>query len=119
MRFFDKVRQQKLLSVSLLMFTLAIGIIIGTLITTGVNAAKGQAGAPDATPLVIPPAAQLPTNQFADLAKRLEPSVVNISTEYTPRAASRRGRNAPAPGEEEEEEDGMELFRRFFRQGPQ
>lgn len=117
MWFFDKVRQQKLLSLSLLLFTLSVGIIIGTLITTGVNAAKGQHAAPDATPLVVPPAATMPTNQFADLAQKLEPSVVNISTEYTPRPSSRRRNNAPR-SEEDEEEDGMELFRRFFRQGP-
>ena len=39
MRFFGKIRQQKLLSISLLLFTLSIGILIGTLMTSGVNAA--------------------------------------------------------------------------------
>src|SRR5215203_4915066 len=100
MGFFDKVRQQKLLTMSLLLFTLSIGILIGTLVTTGVNAARSQVAAPDATPLTIPVAVKAPNNQFVELAKRMEGSVVNISTEYTPKASSRR---RVQPGQEEEE----------------
>jgi hypothetical protein len=118
MAFFDKMRQQKLLSLSLLVFTLSIGIVIGTLVNTGVGA-KTQTPAPDATPLVIPAASQM-SNEFSKLAKRLEPSVVNISTDYIPKqtTASRNNRR-PAPEGEDEDEDGMDLFRRFFRNGPQ
>ena len=120
MGLFEKVRSQKLLSVSLLLFTLSIGIVIGTLITTGVNAAKDQVAAPDATPLVTPPVSTLPANPFVELAKKIEPTVVNISTEYGPRPGARPNPRIPQdPNEEEEEdEDGMDLFRRFFRQGP-
>jgi len=118
MRFFDKVRQQKLLSLSLLLFTLSIGIIIGTLVSTGVKAAKDQVAAKDATPLVLPPVSKMQSNQFVELAKRLEPSVVNISTEYTPKAARGNRRGNPQGSEEDEDQDGMELFRRFFRNGP-
>jgi serine protease Do len=115
MEFFGKVRQQKLLSISLLLFTLSIGILIGTLMTTGVNAAKSQVAAPDATPITIPTVAKAPDNQFVELAKRMEGSVVNISTEYTPKATSRRkGPAAEEDDEEEGEEDGADLFRRFF-----
>src|SRR5438270_8795437 len=103
MRFFDKVRQQKLLSLSLLLFTLSIGIIIGTLVSTGVKAAKDQVAAKDATPLVTPPVSKVQSNQFVELAKRLEPSVVNISTEYTPKAARGTRRGGPQGGEEEED----------------
>src|SRR5215211_5395132 len=112
MRFFGKIRQQKLLSISLLLFTLSIGILIGTLVTTGVNAAKSQVAAPDATPITIPTAVKAPNNQFVELAKRMEGSVVNISTEYTPKAGARR-RGQPAPDEEDEDE-GSDLLRRFF-----
>jgi serine protease Do len=118
MTIFDTVRRQKLLSLSLLVFTLAIGIVIGTLVTGGVKAAKEGSPAPDAVPLVIPPVRQLP-NEFTKLAKQLEPSVVNISTEYKPKSASARRK-----GEQEEDEEGeeggdpMEMWRRFFRQGP-
>ncbi len=113
MGFLDKIRQQKLLTISLLLFTLSIGILIGTLVTTGVNAAKAQVSAPDATPITIPVAVKAPNNQFVQLAKRMEGSVVNISTEYTPKASSTRRRGQPAPDEEDDDE-GMDLFRRFF-----
>ena len=52
MSFYDKVRRQKFLSFTLILFTLSIGIVIGTLVQTGAKAAKEQAAAPDATPLV-------------------------------------------------------------------
>ncbi|HYP05237.1 MAG TPA: Do family serine endopeptidase [Bryobacteraceae bacterium] len=121
MRFFGKIRQQKLLSISLLLFTLSIGILIGTLMTTGVNAAKAQLAAPDATPLTIPDAVKAPNNQFVELAKRMEGSVVNISTEYTPKPSTRRrGQAAPDEEEEEGDEEGADLFRRFFgNRGPE
>ncbi|MEJ7605571.1 MAG: Do family serine endopeptidase [Bryobacteraceae bacterium] len=115
MGFLDKVRQQKLLSICLLLFTLSIGIVIGTFVSTGVNAAKSQIAAPDATPLVVPPVSKLPNNQFVELAKKMEPSVVNISTEYSSRLNNRRRTGPPA---DEEDEDAMEMFRRYFRNGP-
>src|ERR1700687_3417369 len=87
MSFFDKMRNQKLLSFSLILFTLSIGVVVGTLVSTGVKAAKEQAIAPGATPLTIPNPVQL-SNAFSQLAKQLEPSVVNISSTYV--------QNAPA-----------------------
>ncbi|MCC7498003.1 MAG: Do family serine endopeptidase [Bryobacterales bacterium] len=116
MTLFERVRRQKLLSFSLLLFTLSLGILIGTLINTNVGAARGGGPvAPDATPLSIPAAVKLPS-EFTELAKALEPSVVNISTDYTPKESSAR-RRGPNP-DEDEDEDQMDLFRRFFR-GPQ
>ena len=81
MSFFDKLRSQKLLSFTLILFTLAIGIVIGTLVNTGAKAAKDNPGAPGATPLTIPNPVQL-QNSFAAIAKQVEQSVVNISTSY-------------------------------------
>jgi len=119
MSFFDKLKHEKLLSTSLMVFTLAIGILIGTLINTGVNAAKGQAVAPDATPLTIPSPTKL-SNEFTELAKRVEPSVVNITSDYTPKSSAKGGKRR-AQQEEDEEEGGStdpnELFRRFFGGG--
>jgi serine protease Do len=112
MSIFDKIKQQRFLSLSLLTVTLASGIVIGTLLNTGVYAARdAQAVAPDATPLVIPPPAKHET-EFTKLVRKVEPSVVNISTDYRPQApqSSRRGR----PGDEEMDDEQMELFRRFF-----
>jgi serine protease Do len=54
MSFYDKVRTQKFLSFSVILFTLAIGVLIGTLVQTGAKAAREQNVAPDATPLTVP-----------------------------------------------------------------
>ena len=84
MSFLNKVRQQKYLSFTVVLFTLSIGILIGTVLNSGVKAnSQSGSSAPGATPLVIPEPVQL-QNSFATLAKLLEPSVVNISTEYDP-----------------------------------
>ena len=69
MSLFDKVRSQKLLSFTLILFTLSLGIVIGTLITTGVKAAKDNVAAPGATPLVIPNPVEL-SNPFTGLPSR-------------------------------------------------
>ncbi|HYO80823.1 MAG TPA: Do family serine endopeptidase [Bryobacteraceae bacterium] len=118
MSLLDKVRRQKLLSLTLLLVTLSVGIVIGTLISTGVSAAKDQPVAPDATPLMVPPVGKMPPNQFVELAKRMEGSVVNISTEYSQRPPRGNRRGAPQEEQEGDEEEGLDLFRRFFRQGP-
>jgi len=120
MSFFDKLRRQKLLSFTLILFTLAIGVVIGTLINTGVKAAKDSAVAPGATPLTIPSPVQM-QSAFAAIAKQVEPAVVNISTTYLPHApAQARNRRRAAPqqpneGDEGDQGDqgGMEDF--FFR----
>src|ERR1700730_2810792 len=94
MNLFDKMRQKKLFSTTLMLFTLSVGILIGTLVNTQVNAAKGQSVAPDATPLVSPKAVNI-GNEFTNLAKKWDPSLVNISVESSgkPTAAVRGGRN--------------------------
>src|SRR5690242_140999 len=91
MKLFDKVRQQKLLSTTLLLITLSVGILIGTLVNTGVKAARDQQAAPDATPLVIPHAQEV-GNEFTKLARKLDPSVVNITADYTPKNEAPRAR---------------------------
>jgi len=114
MSFFDNIRRQKLLSFTLILFTLSIGVVIGTLINTGVKAAKENTVAPGAAPLAIPDPVQLST-AFSQIAKQVEPSVVNISTTYLPKAPtqSRNRRRAPAPDDEDNDGNGMEDF--FFR----
>src|SRR5579863_4529963 len=115
MKFLNTIRTRKLLSSTLILFTLSIGILIGTLLNTGVKAAKDQA-APGATPLVIPNPVQLGT-AFTALAKQLEPSVVNISTTYEPKASTTRHGNAPSrkrSSPNDEEEGGDESMQDFF-----
>jgi serine protease Do len=116
MSFFDKVRRQKFLSFTLILFTLSIGVVIGTLISTGVKAAKDSTVAPGATPLTIPNPVQLST-AFSQIAKAVEPSVVNISTTYLPKTTQNRGRRRANPDEGDEGDSGNgmeEFFYRFF-----
>src|SRR5438552_4858722 len=120
MNFLNTIRTRKLLSSSLILFTLSVGILIGTLVNTGVKAAKEQP-APGATPLVIPNPVQLST-AFTQLAKQLEPSVVNISTTYTPKQAAAqppRGNRKRAVPQDDDEDDSMnDFFNRFFGGSP-
>ena len=131
MRWYKVMRQQKLLSLSLLLITLSIGIVIGTLINTGVHAARGQAASPDATLLVVPSPVKL-GNEFSQLAKKLEPSVVYITADYTQRVSAaesphRRRNEQDDPGDGDGNGNGNgngngsdpnDLLKRFFRNGP-
>jgi serine protease Do len=118
------LQKQTLLSFSLLLFTLSIGILIGTLLTHGVSAQKGTA-APDATPLTIPDPVQLST-AFSQLAKKLEPSVVNITAtslpKQAPAAGSRRRQQQQVVPQDPGDNQGFDLFRFFqspFGDSPQ
>src|ERR1041385_7127044 len=80
--------------------TLSVGILIGTVISYGVKGKEGQKGS-DATPLTLPSPQQL-SNAFSQIAKQLEPSVVNINTESTIKnMRKRRGGNNPPDDDEE------------------
>jgi serine protease Do len=108
------MRQQKLLSTALLLFTLSIGIVIGSLVSTGVNAAHAQNIAPDATPLVVP-AAVGAENEFSKLAKKISPSVVNITADYTPKMQTTRRQRVQPNDEQGGTDDGSsELLKKFF-----
>src|ERR1039457_2938944 len=124
MSIFDKLRTQKILSFTLVLFTLSIGIVIGPLINSGVKAAKDSQVAPGATPLVIPNPVEL-SNTFSQIAKRVEPSVVNISTTYLPKApvrsTPRGGKRQVMPQDDQDQGDngGMDdFFQRFFGGSP-
>ena len=109
------MREQKLLSFGLLLLTLSIGIVIGTLVNTGAHAARGQVAAPDATPLHLPDAVLI-GNEFTRLAKKLEPSVVNITADYTPKEVS--SKKDPNGEGDSGGDDALEPFKRFFHGGP-
>jgi serine protease Do len=78
--------------------TLTLGILIGTIISKGVRGQESKKNSDSATPLTIPSPQQL-SNQFSQIAKQLEPSVVNINTESTIKAQPRRRRGSPDQGE--------------------
>ncbi len=92
--------------------TLSVGILIGTVISQGVKGKEGQKS--DATPLTLPSPQQM-SNAFSQIAKQLEPSVVNINTESTIKNVHRRR------GGQDDEEDGgsgMDDFFNHFFGGP-
>jgi serine protease Do len=93
--------------------TLSVGILIGSVISYGVKGKEGQKS--DATPLTLPAPQQL-SNTFSQIAKQLEPSVVNINTESTIKNVhKRRG------GQGQDDEDGgggMDDFFNHFFGGP-
>jgi len=109
--FFEYLRNRRLLSTLTITATLAVGILIGTLVTNGVKG-KETPNSSEATPLQVPAPQQL-SSAFSDIAKRLEPSVVNINTESTikpRREGQSRGRRTPG-GDEDPFQD---FFDRFF-----
>src|SRR6266545_5160235 len=79
---------------------LAAGILIGNLSDTSARAAKPE---PQTTPLSVPSPSELSTT-FSSLAKRLEPSVVTITSSANTRTSARnRGQG-----------DQDDMMRRFF-----
>jgi serine protease Do len=97
--------------------TLAVGILIGTIVSYGVKGKEGQKSS-DATPLTIPAPQQL-SNVFSQISKQLEPSVVNINTESTIKNPHRRGRSIhPDPdqdqGNGEDDSPFQDFFDKFF-----
>jgi serine protease Do len=80
---------RKFLPAVVIVVTLGVGILIGTVVSHGVRAGKSSPVAPEATPLPPPSPAQL-SNSFAQVAEALTPTVVNINAESTVRVARRR-----------------------------
>jgi serine protease Do len=105
---------KRLVSFLMVLFVLTLGIGIGTLITYRVGAVgpgdsqlKIQT---DGKPLVGGAALSL-SQAFDEVAKQVEPAVVNINTEELVQVQRRR--NAPGGGD-----DPMDLFHRFFPNQP-
>jgi serine protease Do len=108
-RMIETMRRRKLLFFSLILATLAIGVVIGTVINRSVNADKPGI-APGATAIAIPSPSQL-GSEFSKIAKQVEPAVVNINTETIIKAPSRDRRQSPFGNPQEEPFD---FFERFF-----
>jgi len=100
------IRRRKIFATLLVMATLGIGIMIGTLISGRALATHDQNAASGASLLVIPDPVTL-SNGFATISKKVGPSVVNISTTQViekPKA----GKRPHAQG------DFQDFFDRFF-----
>ena len=88
-RIIEIMKRRKLLFFSLILATLAVGVVIGTVINRSVNADRPGGIAPGATAIAIPSPTQL-SSEFSKIAKLAEPAVVNINTETI--VKSQRGR---------------------------
>src|SRR6201993_3157477 len=97
--------------------TLTVGILIGSVVSYGVKGKEAQKSS-DATPLSVPSPTQL-SNTFSQIAKQLEPAVVNINTESTIKNPHKQRRGA-RPGPDDDEGGGGsgspfdDFFDRFF-----
>jgi serine protease Do len=92
--------------------TLALGILIGTVVSSGVKGKEGQKSS-DATPLSVPSPKQL-SNAFSQIAKELGPCVVNINTESTIKNPHRRGSQSPDDDDSGGNGGMDDFFNRFF-----
>ncbi len=78
--FWGRLKANRLPYTLTILATLTVGILIGTVISHNVRGDDTRKS--DATPLTVPSPRQM-SNQFAQISKQLEPSVVNINTEST------------------------------------
>lgn len=121
--FWARLRAHRFASTLTILLTLALGILIGTVISYGVKGKEQPKNvSADATPLQVPAPQQL-SNQFSKIAKELEPTVVNINTESTVKNPHRQLRRPPRgqqPGGPGGDEDNpfQDFFDRFFGQNP-
>lgn len=113
--FWGRIKANRLAYTLSILVTLAVGILIGTIISYGVKGKEKQSKASDATPLTIPAPQQL-SNAFSQVAKQLEPAVVNINTESIVQVKNPRRRGRPGnPDNGGDEENPFEdFFDRFF-----
>ena len=114
------MKANRFATLAVVLATLVLGILIGTVVTRGV---KGKTvDSSDASPLQMPAPQQLST-VFSQVAKQIEPAVVNINTESivkNPHAGQRR-RQTPnddqqAPGGDEDN-PFQDFMDRFFGPG--
>jgi serine protease Do len=109
-----RIRAQRMLSVLAVLVTLAVGILIGTVLSR--SGVRGNSTSADA---VLLPPMQTPqqlSNTFGQVAKTIEPAVVNVSTESTPKPTRRGSGRRPNRGQQDNGGDDpfQDFFDRFF-----
>ena len=98
---------------AVILLTLTVGILIGTVVSYGVKGQEKEKRSAEATPLTIPSPRQM-SNQFSQIAKTLEPAVVNINTESTIKPSRRRGGNDQDQEGGDQESPFGDFFDKFF-----
>ncbi len=116
----QRMKANRFGSTLVILATLSLGILIGTVVSAGVKG-KEKASTSDVAPLTVPSPQQL-SSQFSQISRQLEPAVVNIRTESTIKNPHRRGGRA-IPGNPNGPDDNgggdqdnpfQDFFDRFF-----
>jgi serine protease Do len=108
-----RLRTQRMLSTLAILLTLAVGILIGTVLSR--SGVKGNSTPADASLLPPMQSPQQLSNTFGQVAKTIEPAVVNVSTESTPKPRQRRNGRTPNRGQNNGGDDPFQdFFDRFF-----
>ena len=105
-----RARAQRLLSTLAILLTLTVGILIGTVLSR--NGVRGNSSPGDAALLPPMQTPQQLSNTFGQVAKAIEPAVVNVSTESNPKP--RRRANGRTPNRGQDNGNGEDPFQDFF-----
>ncbi|MBV8208011.1 MAG: Do family serine endopeptidase [Acidobacteria bacterium] len=117
--FIGRLRGQRFGSTLLVLLTLAVGILIGTVISNSVKGASNLGRFSDATALQAPNPKQL-GNAFTVIAKQMEPAVVTIYTESVPKQVQApQGRRRRNQNPDDEQQNPFDDFFNHFFGGPQ
>jgi serine protease Do len=103
-----RFKANRLVFTLVVLLTLTVGILIGTIVSVGVRGQEKKSA--DATPLNVPSPRQM-SNQFSQIAKSLEPAVVNINTESTIKPSVRR---MPRGQGDDQDNPFGDFFDKFF-----
>src|SRR5689334_15098627 len=103
----SRMRTQRALSTLVILLTLTVGILIGTILSRG--GVKGKSP-PEGSPLPAMQDPQQLSNTFGQVANAVEPGVVNVSKESTPKVR-RRGR---VTNRGQRDNGGDDPFQDFF-----
>jgi len=110
----ERIKANRFASTVVILATLSLGILIGTVVSAGVKGKEKAVSSTDATPLQVPSPQQL-SSQFSQIARQLEPSVVNINSEMTVKSPHGRRQMPGSPDDEGGEDNPMQdFFDRFF-----
>jgi len=88
----ERLRGHRLTTTFVLLGTLSVGILAGSVLTHGVSGKEQAVDSSDARPLTVPDPVIL-SNGFSKIAKAVGPAVVNINTEELAKpAATKKGK---------------------------
>ena len=120
-----RLRSHRLTTTFILLGTLSVGILAGSVLTRSVSGKEQAVDSSDARPLSIPDPVTL-SNGFSKIAKEVGPAVVNINTEETAKPTTGKRRlprnhptvpQSPDGGDDDSQQtpgDMQDFFNRFF-----